>query len=82
MTEEPKTHFSVERDGLLFVRLWQAASCPLDVAEELGLTEPAARQIAVRLRRKGVKLKRFRSVMSDEDYAKLAATVKPAKRVS
>ena len=43
-----------------FVRVWQAASGVKEVADAFGVTPSSARVRAYRLRRAGVKLKRFK----------------------
>ena len=47
-------------DPLRFVRVWQASSSPAAAARILGIAPESARVQACRLRKAGVRLKRFR----------------------
>lgn len=50
-----------------FVKAWQRASCPGDVAQALGLTYGAVRTRATHYRKAGVPLQSFRAVPLDVD---------------
>lgn len=68
--------FNIDRDGEAFVRLWQKAGSTDEVARRFGVRNAAARQIAVRLRRKGVKLRLF--LNRNPDYKRLARVAEAA----
>lgn len=61
--------FNIDRDGVAFVRAWQKSANVREVVERTGFSNQVARQIAVRLRRKGVRLRLFQN--RNPDYKRL-----------
>lgn len=57
MTQKKKRPQAV--DYKQFVKLWKSSSSVSDVAKQLGILKNSATAIACRLRKEGVKLKRF-----------------------
>lgn len=81
----PKTK-STTSDGVLaspeiyakFVKVWQNAASVKDVVAEMGMSKIKASAWSMRLRKAGVKLKKFRSGAFKVDVAGLNEIVKAA----
>lgn len=57
--------FNIDRDGEAFVRVWQKAANVREVVDKTGFSSAVARQIATRLRRRGVKMRKFQNRWPD-----------------
>lgn len=70
----------MSKDGAeLFVRVWQAAKSPDEVAEQLGLTRGNVVQRAAIYRKMGIPLKKLYRGRSPLDVAHLAAVARGEK---
>lgn len=64
-----------------FIEIWMSSHCTQEVAEQMGLSKSAVISLGTRLRKKGVRLPRFKQSRVKVDVAALNKVVDANKEV-